>query len=298
MENRGPPRTFLGINIFRGSTTVNGSSASTISINQSGYIERMITRFQMQNARPARTPLDHSLPLVKATPRDKRADPTEYQEITGSINYVSIITRPDITFAANKLSQFNSDPTITHIKAARHLLRYLNYTKHFALTFGGASNLNTRIYADADWGNDRNDGRSISGIIVIINNGPVFWSSRKQPSVATSTMEAEYIALSDASRECIARMQLFSDLHIQVNKPVLLCDNQAALSIVRYPVHHQRSKHIAIRYHYIRDAFNNGKFDIQYVPSAEQLADILTKALPLTRHYRCVDAILQGVQGQ
>ena len=111
-------------------------------------------------------------------------------------------------------------------------------------------------------------------------------------------MEAEYIALSNASRECIARMQLFSDLHIQVNKPVLLCDNQAALSIVRYPVHHQRSKHIAIRYHYIRDAFNNGKFDIQYVPSAEQLADILTKALPLTRHYRCVDAILQGVQGQ
>src|ERR1700677_1931973 len=110
---------------------------STISINQSGYIDRMLIRFNMLNSRPAKTPLDPSLPLLKATSNDKRADATEYQEITGSLNHLAVFSRPDIAFAVGKLCSFNSDPTATHMKAARHVLRYLLHTKHFTITYGG-----------------------------------------------------------------------------------------------------------------------------------------------------------------
>ena len=112
------------------------SSANTISINQTGYIHRMLKRFNMQNAVPVKTPLPHSLRLLKATKLDRRCNQLENTEITGSLNHLAVYSRPDIAFAVSTLSQFNSDPTTTHLQAARHVLRYLINTANYSITYG------------------------------------------------------------------------------------------------------------------------------------------------------------------
>jgi hypothetical protein len=290
MEYLGPPKTFLGLNIVR--------TATTISINQSGYIDRMLTRFKMSTCSPIHTPLNASLPLQKAQDSDKGADQTNYQELIGSLNHLAVYSRPDISFAVSKLSQFNSDPTTTHFRAAQHILRYLQATKDISITYGTSKDLTANRFADADWGSDRDDRKSVTGYVFMINNGPVSWTSHKQSTVATSTMEAEYMALSDASREVIARQQLFTDLNISIPIPRVYSDNQAALAIAQNPVHHQHSKHIDIRYHFIRHAVQNDQLIIDYVPTAAQTADLLTKALGPQAHARCIQGLFNAKENK
>jgi hypothetical protein len=153
-------------------------------------------------------------------------------------------------------------------------------------------------FADADWGSDRDDRKSVTGYVFMINNGPVSWTSHKQSTVATSTMEAEYMALSDASREAIARQQLFTDLNISIPIPRLYSDNQAALAIAQNLVHHQRSKHIDIRYHFVRHTVQNDQLTIDYVPTAAQTADLLTKALGPQAHTRCIQGLFYAKENK
>jgi hypothetical protein len=160
---------------------------------------------------------------------DKRADQLLYQEIVGSLNHLAVFSRPEISFAVSKLSQFLNDPTETHMTAAQHVLRYLKGTIHYCIPYGRAPNLNIIGYADADWGSDINNCISFTGYIFMINNGAVTWSSHKQSFVALSTMEAEYMSLSDATRKAIARHQFAKDLQILVNNPMLHSDNSSRL---------------------------------------------------------------------
>src|SRR5437773_5136897 len=127
----------------------------------------------MQNAMPAKTPLPHSLPLLKATPFDRRCNQLEYTEITGSLNHLAVYSRPDIPFAVSKLSQFNSDPTTTHMQAARHALHYLLMTANYSITYGYGSDLTIHGYADANWGGDKDDRKSTTGYIFFVNNGSI-----------------------------------------------------------------------------------------------------------------------------
>jgi hypothetical protein len=175
------------------------------------------------------------------------------------------------------------------MSAARHVLRYLKYSHRYSVTYGRAPDINILGYADANWGSDGNDRTSFTGYVFMINNGAVTWTAHKQSSVALSTMEAEYMSLSDASREAIALQHFFDHLRILINTPVLHSDNQAPLSIVLNPVQYQRSKHIAIRYHFIRQAAQIDMITIDYVPTDEQIADVLTKALKPIKHLKAVN---------
>src|SRR5216117_403635 len=251
MEYKGPVTSFLGLNIIR--------DGSSIAINQIGYIEHILQRFQMDKAKPVDSPLNPSLPLSKVAPSDKQTDPQSYQELTGSLNHAAVFSRPDIAFAVSKLSQFNSDPTETHMKAARRVLAYLKGTINHSIVYGNASHNDIHAYtrafhpdqvlgfADADYAMDKDDRKSQTGYVFMINNGPVSWTSHKQTSVALSTMEAEYMSLSDASREALTRLQLFKDIRTFTDIPTILSDNQGALMIATNPTDHQRAKHIDIR---------------------------------------------------
>jgi len=177
--NNGHVSSFLGINIER----MNG----IISLNQIGHIDRMTKRFQTVSSISTLTPLDHSLPLVKASFDSMRADDTLYKELTGSLNHLAIFTRPDTSLAVSKLSQCNQDPTITHLNATRRILNYAQSTKHFSIKFGGRRSLRIDGYADADWGSNLVDRKSTSGYIFMMNGGPISCTSRKQTSVALST---------------------------------------------------------------------------------------------------------------
>ena len=304
MEYKGPVTSFLGLNIIR--------DGSSIAINQIGYIEHMLQRFQMDKAKPVDTPLNPSLPLRKAAPSDKRTDPQSYQELTGSLNHAAVFSRPDIAFAVSKLSQFNSDPTETHMKAARRVLAYLKGTINHSIVYGNASHNDIHAYtrafhpdqvlgfADADYAMDKDDRKSQTGYVFMINNGPVSWTSHKQTSVALSNMKAEYMSLSDASREAITRIHLYSDLDVStVSPPLLYSDSTSALSLTDESAPYQRSKHIDTRYHYIRDILENGEIQVDYVSSAENPADVFTKALGAESHHRCVIGMgLQSVYVQ
>jgi len=284
ITNQGHVSSFLGINVER--------RDGMILLNQIGYINRMAQRFQLESCNPTATPLDHSLPLQKADFNSKRADGTLYKELTGSLNHLAICTRPDTSLAVSKISQFNQDPTVTHNNAAQRTLKYAISTKHYSIKYGGINKpLRIEGYADADWGSNLVDRKSTTGYIFMMNGGPISWTSRKQSTVALSTMEAEYMALSDSAREMLAHITFFQTISIELPLPVLHTDNKAAKSIAKREPDYQRTKHIDIRYHFIRDHFEKGTFDVQHIPGTEQIADILTKPLPRVKHQTIVQAL-------
>ena len=175
---------------------------------------RPLHHINMVNAKVANTPLEFGVHLVKANPNDRMCDIKLYQELVGSLNHLAVFTRPDIAFAVSMLSQFNSNPTQTHWKAALRVLRYLKFTRNFCITYTKAFNGSKIVvfgFSDADWGSNPVDRISITGYVFMINGGPVSWTSHKQSAVALLTMESEYMALSDASRECIARSQFLEE---------------------------------------------------------------------------------------
>jgi hypothetical protein len=289
LRNKGPVSSFLGLNV----TYENGG----IQLNQIGYIYRKAQEFGLTNSKPCDTPLDPSLPLVLATSDDKLIDPTSYQQLTGSLNHLAITSRPDIAFAVSKLCQFNSNPTATHLKAARRVLRYAFHTRNFSLKYRGDGSFKLELngFADADYGSNLIDRKSTTGYIFLFCGGPISWQSRKQPTVALSTMEAEYMALSDGIRELLSRMYYITELGISLVQPTItFTDNQAAIALADGEGDYRRAKHIDIRYHFIRDHLLRGTLEINYIPSEKQPADFLTKALPTSKHNACIEALQLG----
>ena len=284
VENLGFPKTFLGLNISR-------HNDGRISIDQRGYIDRIIGIFQMTDAKAASTPLDQSLKLLQATPSDKRCNIKLYQELIGSLNHLATFSRPDIANAVSKLSQFLQDPTETHFTAARHVLRYLKRFRNLRITYGHAKELSVLGYSDSDWGSDLNDRKSTTGYVFMVNKGPVSWNSHKQATVATSSTAAEYMALSDASREALARLHLFEELRIKIPIPVIFSDSTGALQVSEDPTNYQRTKHIDIRYHFIRHVVQNNQIALNYVPGQDNPADAFTKTLGPEKHHTCLQNI-------
>ena len=144
-------------------------------------------------------------------------------------------------------------------------------------------------YTDADWGNCPIDRRAYSGYLFLLNGGPITWDSRKQRTVATSTVEAEYVALSEGVRDAIFQKRFIAELGFPDSKELIVfSDNQGAIALAKNPVHHAKTKHIDIRHHFVRDVFKEKEFDLQYVSTDDQTADFLTKALPRAKHEHCV----------
>ena len=191
------------------------------------------------------------------------------------------------------MSQFNNDPSIANFKGAKHLLRYCKATRNYSLKYGDGSLEHIGV-SDADWANDKDDRKSYTGYAFIVNNAPVSWSSHKQPTIALSTLQAEYMALSDASRECIARSHLYEELQLPIPTPVIYSDNQGALVTAEDPTNYARTKHIDLRYHFIRNCIDNGILSVDYIPGQDNPADIFTKALANTKHSHLLD--LLGIQ--
>jgi len=285
VTNKGFPKTFLNLNITR-------NQDKSITINQCGYIDKILSRFNLKNARTVKTPLPTN-ELLKSTNENKRCNQKLYQEIVGSLNHLALFSRPDISFSVSKLSQFSANPSVEHLHAAKHVLRYLKLTRNYSITYGHGD-LQHIGMSDADWASDKNDRKSFTGYVFYVNNGPVSWSSHKQPTVSHSTLESEYMALSDAARECIARSHLYEELRIPIDTPVIYSDNLGALTTAEDPTNYPRSKHIDIKYHYIRHCINEDLLCIDHVPGNENPADILTKALGPTKHHYLLESLLKS----
>jgi len=209
-----------------------------------------------------------------------------YKELVGSLIYLANATRPDIAFISNVLSRYYSNPQQKHWIAAKRVIRYLKETIDYCITYE-ADGKPMQTFVDSDWAGDVSDRKSCSGFITILAGGPVSWSSKKQKTVALSTMEAEYMAISEAVREIIfikrlLKFMLFSNY---VKDPVTLHrDNQSAILMCKNPVFHGRSKHIDIRHHYVRELVEAREINVEYLKTEDMVADLLTKALPKIKH--------------
>lgn len=202
-----------------------------------------------------------------------KIDSTEYQSLVGSLMYLAISTRPAIMHSVSKLSQFNKSPHIEHFVAAKRLRRYLKATMNSKLSYTKTSKP-IYTYVNVDWAGDTDDRRSYTGFAFFIANGCVSWESKKQPSVALSSTEAEYMALSQSSNEAIY-------FH---NFLIINSDNIGAQQLAKNPVFHARSKHIEIRHHFVREVYQKAIIDLNYVATDEMIADILTKNLFKPKH--------------
>jgi hypothetical protein len=200
--------------------------------------------------------------------------------------YAMIFTRPDIAFTLGKLSQFMSDPAKHHGHALKSLLRYLKSTVNTKIRYGpGGVHKQFVLYSDSDWASDKVDRKSISGSVTMFYGGPISWSSKKQRSVATSSCEAEYIALATCAKQGQWIAQVFRDL--QLTKYIgknprlvqMLGDNQGAIALTKNAHLNERSKHVDICYHFIRDLAEKGDLRVDYIPTAEMVADGMTKPL-------------------
>lgn len=205
-----------------------------------------------------------------------------YRELIGCLTYLTLSSRPDISAAVSYFSKFQSAPTDTHWNSLKRLLRYLKGTTNFGLVYQRREDaIPLAGYADADYGNDREDRKSISGNVFQVYGATVSWNTKKQATVALSSTEAEYISLSQAMCEAIWLRNLLCEFGSTFEHPVpLFEDNQSCIRIAEEPRDHRRMKHVDIRYNFMREKLQEGIFKILYVPTNEQTADIFTKPLP------------------
>jgi hypothetical protein len=240
----------------------------------------LLSKFGLGNSNPVSNPVDVNSNLEKATDNCELFDPKRYQSAVGGLLYLSTKTRPDIAFAVSNVAKFCSKPTNVHWSAVKRILRHLKGTSEFGVLFEKTDS-NCLGYSDADWAGDRNDRKSTSGYCFLMSNGVVSWRSSKQNCVALSTAEAEYVALAGAAQEAVWLKQLLSDLNHDYDDALTIFeDNQAAMCIAKNPGDHAKTKHIQIKYHFIRDMVQKNVIELEYCPTGEMLADIFTKALP------------------
>ncbi|KAJ4762199.1 Gag/pol [Rhynchospora pubera] len=257
-------------------------SSQGLHLTQSKYIVVLLSRVNMANCKPVLTPMATGAPLSKndGSPFD---DPYLYRSVVGALQYATL-TRPEISFTVNKLSQFMHAPTETHWVAAKRVLRYLSGTIHHGLSINSTSSNIIHAYSDADWAGNVDDRRSTSGFCVYLGKNLVSWCAKKQPTVSRSSTEAEYRSLALTCTEILWLQFLLKELGVKMEaKPVLWCDNIGATFLAMNPMFHARTKHIEIDYHFVREQVAAKQIEVKFICSVDQLSDVMTKPLPLPR---------------
>ena len=288
MKDFGALTNFLGIQFEL--------SESCTKMHQSEYAQKILDRFQMCEANAKSIPCDLSTCNIDFDDNSPYLDdPTLYREIVGSLIYLMTCSRPDLCYVVTILSQYMSKPKVGHLKLAKYVLRYLKGTVNFGIVFKKSS-LSIVGFTDASWGST-GDRRSISGLCFKLGTDAslISWKSKKQPIVALSSCEAEYVSMTHSIQEGVFLQQLLAGLQFKDAAKVvsLYVDNKGAIDLAKNPVHHQRSKHVDIKYHYIRSKILDGSFVLYYVPSKENLADIFTK--PCTKNSLRIFNIVENV---
>ncbi|XP_019056266.1 PREDICTED: uncharacterized protein LOC109116021 [Tarenaya hassleriana] len=268
IKDLGPLTYFLGLEVTR--------DDDAIFLSQRKYVLDLLSETGKLGAKAVRTPIEEH--FKDQCEGELLQNPEQYRRVVGKLIYLTI-TRPDLSFAVHQVSQWMHAPTTTHWQMIDRILKYLKGTPNKGLWM--RNNQHTKVigYCDADWAGDRTDRKSTTGYCTFVGGNLVTWKSKKQTVVARSSAEAEYRAMANTTSELVWLKQLLEDLGFASTKPIPLhCDNQAALHIAANSVFHERTKHIEVDCHFIREKIANGIISTMYTRSQDQLADILTKA--------------------
>jgi hypothetical protein len=268
----------LGIEIKR------DREARTIHLSQRSYIDSILRRYGLDTLKPLSIPMETSTHLSSTqSPQTTREialmRDVPYDASVGSLMYCAIATRPDIAYAVQSVSRFTKNPGMPHWDAVKRIFRYLNGTRDLWLTYGDIGS-ELAGYADAD-GSMAEDRKALTGYAFMINGGAVSWSSKQQSIVSLSTTESEYVASTEAAKEALWLRSMLAQLFTPLDSPTTLFgDNQSAIALAKDHQYHARTKHIDVRFHFIRWVIEQGSLRLVYCPTDDMVADTLTKALP------------------
>lgn len=277
IKDLGPIKSYLGIQIER------NMQKRTMHIHQTEYIHKILNKFNMHESKPASTPMDAKINLLISDQIAEEVDKKWYQSAIGSLLYAALGTRPDILYATITLGKYASNPSQTHISSVKRIFRYLRKYPNLGIEY--SNNPYLIGYADSDYAGDKSTYKSTSGYAFFFGNGPISFQSKLQSIVALSSTEAEYISLCNSAKEATFLQELLKEIgyYKQDNIPIY-SDNNGAILLSQNPVFHARTKHINVRYHFIRQKVTDKDISVHYINTNQQKADGLTKALPKQKH--------------
>ncbi|KAM1959838.1 hypothetical protein ACFX15_005064 [Malus domestica] len=292
MKDLGEAKKILGMEITR------DREKGLVSLNQRQYLEKLIRKFGVHDStKPVSTPLAphfklSSLQCSKTDKEKLQMKNIPYANLVGSLMYAMVCSRPDIAHAVGMVSRYMHNPGKEHWHAAKWILRYLHGTRDVGLCFerddSGIGHFAVG-YVDSDYAGDLDGRKSTTGYVFTMAKGPVCWRSILQSSVALSTTEAEYMAVAEAIKEAIWIHGLIRDLGVDQKQVEVHCDSQSAIYLAKYQVHHARTKHIDVRYHFVREIVGEGEIILQKIPTKDNPTDMLTKVVGVAKFVHCLN---------
>ena len=267
------------------------TDSSGIFLHQHKYTQDLLSLAGLQDASSVDTPLEVNT-KYRREEGNLISNPTIFRQLVGSLNYLTI-TRPDISFAVQQVSQFMQNPRHLHLAVVHRIIRYLRGTPCRGLFFPASSSLNLVAYSDADWAGCPDTRRSVTGWCMFLGNSLISWKSKKQDRVSKSSTESEYRAMSAACAEIVWLRGLLAELGFsQPNPTPLHADNTSAIQIAANPVYHERTKHIEVDCHSIREALDTHIISLPHISTNLQIADVFTKAMTRQRHQFLVGKLM------
>jgi hypothetical protein len=251
---------------------------SGLLLSQRCYILDLLKRTNMLEAKPM-----SSSSSLSAFDGDSMDDPLLYRSTVRSLQYLSL-TRPDLAFAINRVCQFMHKPIKLHWQAVKRILHYLKHMVSHGLLLTRSNTSTLEVFSDADWARCPDDRKSTGSYCVFLGSNVISWSSKKHPIVSRSSTEAEYKSVANATAELLWIQYLLRDLDVHLpSPPKLWCDNIGATYLAANLVFHARIKHVEIDFHFVRDHVAAKTLQILFIPSKEQIADVLTKPVASNR---------------
>ncbi len=274
IKNLGDLKYYLGIQFERDENGI-------FLLHQKGYIERKLDKFNLTDSRPSNIPVDPGYQKRQEV-QEEAKNKEIYRSAIGALNYLATNTRPDIAVGTSILSRHVNNPKESDWVEVKRIYRYLKHTMDKKLKLGNRNETENQLvgYVDADWGGDPQDRKSNTGYVFKFCGAPISWASRKQSMVTLSSTESEYIALTEAAQEALWMRRLLEELDQEVVKPtVLFEDNQSCIKLLQNEKSSHRTKHVATKFHFVRDLYKSKELDVKYCPSERMIADLLTKPL-------------------
>ena len=287
MKDLGVAKKILGMEISR------DREKKKLSLSQKSYIEKILSRFGMSASKAIDTPSATNIHLSsdlapKSEVEEEYMSRVPYSNAVGSLMYAMVCTRPDIAHAVSVVSRFMGNPGKEHWQAVKRIFRYLRGTSDVGLIYGGDTHCLVTGYSDSDYAGDVDSRRSMTGYVFTLSGSVVSWKATLQAAVTLSTTEAEYMALTEAAKEGIWLQGLVGDLGLHQDQAVVFCDSQSAICLAKDQVHHERTKHIDVRYHFLRD---EKRIEVKKVGTADNPADMFTKSVQQSKFQHCLDLL-------